>query len=226
MKKYFVAKKAVRFIVVLLIFTVLLNGFMSDKYKRVYANNNIEVENLEQFLDSFSIIPQEVKEEYYGDFRLLSIPLSEDLQVYTFEMSKKYDMDYFYIMSVFLTESEFESGAKSKNQIGGGSSIGIGQLNENYIKWFSELTSIKDFDIYDDKDNIEGSIAVLKFYNDYWRNNIEEISEEELWYFSTNSYNLGIEGFKEYMRNTGKITRNYDRKVLKNKIKLEINGGM
>jgi hypothetical protein len=226
MKKYFVIKKIVRFIVVLLIFTVLINGFISDKYKNVYAESNVEVgvENLEQFIQDFSVIPQAVKDEYYGDFVLLDIPLSEELQNYIFETSKKYDIDYMLIMSIFATESEFKSYNKSKNQVGGGSSIGIGQLNENYIKWFGELTSIENFDIYNDRNNIEGSIAVLKFYNDYWRNNAEGISEEELWFFTLNSYNMGIDGFKKYMKNTGKINREYDRKVLENKIKLEQGG--
>jgi hypothetical protein len=229
MKKYFVAKKVVRFIVVLLMCIVLINNFISEQYKNVNAesnNENVEVENLEQFVDNFSIISEQVKEEYYGDFVLFNIPLSEELQFYTFEMSKKYDTDYMLVMSVFATESEFKSNTKSKNQVGGKSSVGIGQLNENYIEWFGELTGIKNFDIYDNRHNIEGSIAVLKFYNDYWKNNVEGISEEDLWYYALNSYNLGIEGFKKYVRNTGKISRSYDKKVLKNKIKLEMDGGI
>jgi membrane-bound lytic murein transglycosylase MltF len=194
---------------------------------------NVEVESLEQFMKEFSVIPDELR-EYMGkveeveidDFVLLDIHLSEELQNYTNEICKKYEMDYMFVLSVFATESEFKSGAKCKNQVGKGYSVGIGQLNQNYIKWFSELTGIENFDIYNDKHNIEGSVAVLKFYRDYWKNNVEGISEEDLWFFTLNSYNMGINGYKSYVRNTGEISRHYDRKVLKNKTKLEVDGGM
>jgi 3D (Asp-Asp-Asp) domain-containing protein len=60
MKKYFVVKKVVRFIVVLLISTILINSFISEEYKNVNAENNteVDVENLEQFIEGFSIIPE------------------------------------------------------------------------------------------------------------------------------------------------------------------------
>lgn len=223
MKKYSVARKAVRFAVVLLICTILVNGFNQNKYKINAEENGVELENLEQFIKDFSVIPQGVKEEYYKNIILPNIPLSEDLQIFTYEICKKYRMDYIFVLSVFATESEFRSEVKSKNQIDGGYSVGIGQLNQNYIKWFSKLTNIENFDIYDNKHNIEGSIAVLKFYRDYWIN--QGITDEDnLWYYTLGAYNMGIEGYKKYVKNTGEVSRHYDRKVLKNKIKLEQGG--
>jgi hypothetical protein len=227
MKKY-----VTKFIVSLLVCLIFISSFINKEYKLYAEDNSIEIETLEQFIEKFSIIPQEVRdyvdeeEVKEDDFILLDIDLSEELQIYTYEMCKKYEMDFIFVLSVFATESEFKSYDKSKNQIGGGYSIGIGQLNENYIDWFEELTRIEDFDIYNDKHNIEGSIAVLKFYRDYWKNNVEGMSEEELWYFTLNSYNMGINGYKSYLKNTGEMSRSYDRKVLKNKIKLEQDGGL
>jgi hypothetical protein len=223
MKKRYTVKNPIRFIVVLLICTVLINGFISNIYKSVYADSGVEVENLEQFIQKFSVIPEEVKEYMDSDFILLNIDLSEDLQRFTYDICKKYDIDYITVLSVFATESEFKSYDKSKNQVGGGYSIGIGQLNQNYIKWFGELTAIENFDIYDNKHNIEGSIAVLKFYQDYWIS--EGITDEDgLWYLTLNSYNMGIEGYKGYLKSSDSMSRHYDRKVLKNKIKLEQGG--
>jgi hypothetical protein len=219
MKKY-----VNRFVVSLLICTILINGFNDKEYNLMAEENNVEIENLEQFIDSFSIIPEEVKEFMESDFTLLNIDLSEELQRFTYDTCEKYDMDYMYVLSVMATESEFKSKAKSKNQVGGGHSISYMQLNNQYIEWYIELTGIKDFNIWNEKHNIEGGIAVLKFYRDYWKNNVEDISEEELWYFALNSYNMGINGFKSYVRDTGEISRHYDRKVMKNKIKLEQGG--
>lgn len=221
MKKY-----VTRFVVSLLICMIFINGFINNGYKLLAEENNVDIENWEQFIKNFSVIPKELKEQMNDDFTLLNIPLAKDLQRFTYDTCKKYEMDYIFVLSVFATESEFKSGVKSKNQVGGGYSVGIGQLNQNYIKWFEELTGIEDFDIYNDKHNIEGSITVLKFYRDYWKNNVEGMSEEELWYFTLNSYNMGINGFKKYIRNTGNISRSYDRKVMKNKIKLEQDGGL
>lgn len=226
MKKY-VVKNPVRFVIILLVCLFLFNGVISKEYKNVYTDDNEQLENLKRFIKEFSVIPKELREQIKEEeeFILLDIPLSEDLQKFCFETCKEYNMDYIFVLSVFATESEFKSYAKCKNQVGNGYSVGIGQLNENYTKWFSELTGIENFDVYNDKHNIEGSIAVLKFYRDYWKNNVDEISEEELWYFTLNSYNMGINGYKSYIRNTGETSRHYDRKVLKNKIKLE-NGGI
>jgi hypothetical protein len=223
MKKYFVAKKVVRFIVVLLIFTVLLNGFISNRYKNIYADSGVEVEKLEQFLDNFSIIPEEIKEEYYGDFRLLSIPLNEELQTYIFETSKKYDESYMFVMAIMYTESSFNTKAKYKNQTDNYYSIGLMQLNERYIKEFKVLTGIEDFDIYNLKMNIEGGIAKISALREQW---IERgvTSDEDLFLAITNSYNKGFGAYKSDVSNRGFFSRDYDRKVIRNKIKLEQGG--
>jgi hypothetical protein len=225
MKKYVVI-----FIVSLLVCIIFVNSFINKEYKLLAEDNSVEIEKLEQFIKEFSVVPQEVREyvnneEVEEEFVLLDIPLSKELQIYTYETCKKYEMDYIFVLSVFATESEFKSYDKSKNQVGGGYSIGIGQLNENYIKWFGELTKIEKFDIYNDKHNIEGSVAVLKFYRDYWIN--QGITDEDsLWFYTLGAYNMGIDGYKKYIRSTGEVSRHYDRKVMKNKIKLEQDGGL
>jgi hypothetical protein len=220
MKKY-----VVKFVVSLMVCTIFINGFINEEYKLLAEGNNVEIKILEEFIKEFSILPQEIKEQMNDDFTLLNIPLAEDLQRFTYDTCKKYEMDYIFVLSVFATESEFKSGVKSKNQVGGGYSVGIGQLNQNYIKWFGELTKIEKFDIYNDKHNIEGSVAVLKFYRDYWIN--QGITDEDsLWYYTLGAYNMGIDGYKKYIKNTGEVSRHYDRKVMKNKIKLEQDGGL
>ena len=225
MKKYFVAKKVVRFVVVLLVCTVLINGFNKITYKLMAEeNNNVEIENLEQFIDNFSIIPEEVKEAYYEDFVLLDIPLSEELQLYTFEMSKKYGENYIFIVSIMKTESDFNKKAICRNEADNYYSIGLMQLNQRYEDEFIQLTEKKDFNIYDSKDNILGGIAKIHNLKEQWSK--YDISDEDMFLAITNSYNKGFGAYKSEVLSRGFFSRKYDRKVLKNKIKLEQDGGM
>jgi hypothetical protein len=222
MKKY-----VVRFTVALLICIFLFNFLIDKEYKNIYANDNgnIEIKTLEQFIKEFSVIPEEIKEAYYEDFQLYDIPLSQELQEYTFEICKKYKIDYVFVLSVMQTESEFKSYDKCKNQVGGGYSVGLLQINDQYIDWYKELINVEDYDIYDDKQNIETGVAILRCYKNYWIK--QEITDEDtLWCYVLNSYNMGIEGYKNYIKNTSEISRDYDKKTLKNKIKLEIDGGI
>jgi hypothetical protein len=140
-------------------------------------------------------------------------------------MCKKYKIDYVLVLSVMQTESEFSSHDKCKNQVGGGFSVGLLQINDQYIDWYKELINVDEYDIYDDKQNIETGIAILRCYKNYWIN--QGITDEDtLWYYVLNCYNMGIEGYKKCIKNTGKLSREYDRKVMKNKINLEMNGGI
>jgi hypothetical protein len=223
MRTYFKSKKAVRFIITLLICTVLINGFIGNKYKNVYAEGNTQIENLEQFIEGFSVIPESVKEEYYEGFEILDIPLSEELQFYTFEMCKKYDESYMFVMAIMYTESNFKVNDKYQNETDTYFSKGLMQLNERYIGEFSELTGIKDFDIDNPLHNIEGGIAKIHNLRKLW---IEcgVTSDEDLFLAITNSYNKGFGAYKSEVSSRGFFSRDYDRKVIKNKIKLEQGG--
>ncbi|MDD4779125.1 MAG: transglycosylase SLT domain-containing protein [Tissierellia bacterium] len=230
MKKYFVAKKVVRFIVALLVCTILINGFNKITNKLIAEENNTEIENLKHFIDNFSVLPNGFnlnngEDIYEEEFILYNIPLSEELQKYCYEIAKEHNLGYTLILGLIWTESEFKSEAKCKNQGSSGYSVGLCQINNQYIKWYKELLNVKDYDIHDDKQNIKTGIVVLRVYKDYW---ISQgiTSEEDLWCYTLGSYNRGIEGYKKYIKNTGKINTDYDKKVLKNKIKLEEDGGM
>jgi 3D (Asp-Asp-Asp) domain-containing protein len=54
-------KYIARFTIVLLVCLIFLNNPINKEYKLMAEVNNVEVENLEQFIDNFSIIPEEVK---------------------------------------------------------------------------------------------------------------------------------------------------------------------
>ena len=151
------------------------------------------------------------------------IPLSYELQNYIKETCEKYDVDVKLVLGIMKTESTFNHNVSSKNNSGGGSSCGIMQLNtarKSYIKWYGELTGIGDsFDYRNIYHNIEAGIAVYKYYRNYWE--VKGYKGTELNIRALNSYNMGIANFERYIRNTGSISRSYDKKVYKNMEGLE-----
>lgn len=168
---------------------------------------NEEKSNINNIIYS---VTEEIPNTYYD------IPLTDELQDYIREKCEQYDVNMENILAIIKTESDFEHDVKSKNQIGGNYSVGIMQLNANYIGWFGELTELnEEFDINNIYHNIEGGIAVWKFYKNYWEK--QGLSGDKLLIYSQNSYNMGIEGFKKYIKNTGSISRSYDRKVNRHK---------
>jgi soluble lytic murein transglycosylase-like protein len=206
----------------LIIAILFLTGFTNKNYKNV--NNGVITKEQQEFIKEWNGIPNELREwlnEYEEEFQYLDIPLSKELQIYTFQMSKKYEMDYLLILSIMQTESNFKTDAKSVNNTDNYSSLGLMQLNQRYENEFIELTGKQNFNIYNSYDNILGGIAKLK--------NIRErlikegfTSEDELWYGLLNIYNLGYTKYKNQVINRGMIfTRGYDQKVLENKLKLE-----
>jgi soluble lytic murein transglycosylase-like protein len=214
-------------ILIIILIGVLLftnaNSLNKDEYK-IKTNTYILSEEQELFIKEWNGIPGELrvwmKDYEEEEFKLLDIPLSAELQEYIYKMSKKYDMDYLFVLSVMMTESSFRVNVKNENIGSHGYSISLMQLNNQYIKWYKELTDDSQFDIWDAKDNIHAGILVLKYYRDYWIN--KGIDNEELLFnFVLNSYNMGITGFNNYIASTGNISRNYDEKVLENKIYLE-----
>ncbi len=141
------------------------------------------------------------------------VPLSHELQDYVREICEEYDVDMEIILGIMKTESDFRHNVSSKNNVGGGRSIGIAQLNENYVEWYGDLTGMgNDFDIDNVHHNILGGVLVYKSYRDYWER--QGYEGDELIIHSLNSYNMGIQGFKNYKRKHNIISRNYDKKVL------------
>ncbi len=141
-----------------------------------------------------------------------NIPLSYNIQDHIRETCERYDVDTGDVVSIMKIESGFEHNTKTKNNISGGYSIGIMQLNNNYASWYREITGIDNFDINNIYHNIEGGISVYSNYRGYWKE--RGFVGCELTIRGLNSYNMGIAGFEDYVKKTGSISRSYDRRVL------------
>lgn len=66
MKKYFVGKKVIGFVVALLICTIFISSFNNIIYKFSAEETNVEIEIMEQFIKEFSVIPKEIREFRYN----------------------------------------------------------------------------------------------------------------------------------------------------------------
>ena len=148
-----------------------------------------------------------------SDNTYYDVPLSHELQDYIREVCKEYDVDMEVMLGIMKTESDFRHNIKSKNNIGGNYSVGICQLNNNYTDWVGKLTGLNDeFDINNIHHNILGGVLVYQFYRDYWEK--QGYSGKELNIHILNSYNMGIQGFKNYKKKYSVTSRSYDKKVL------------
>lgn len=199
-----------------LIFLLNVNG---DNYK-----TKIENEEEIKYVNEWSVISKEIKErmneDWEDEFKPLNISLSVELQEHTWNMCKKYNEDFIFVMSIMKSESDFDTIAKCRNQTDSYYSRGLLQLNERYINEFKELTNNKEFNINNVYDNIEGGIAKIHSLRKEWGK--YEISDEEMFLAITNSYNKGFGLYKSEVASRGEFfTRRYDQKVLENKIKLE-----
>lgn len=183
-----------------------------------FSSINVNIISEEESLG----IEEKSEAQYLGQVDTLAtntyydIPLSHELQDYVREVCEEYDVDMEVMLAIMKTESDFRQDVKSKNNIGGNYSVGICQLNNNYTGWFGELTGLGDeFNINNIHHNILGGVLVYKFYKDYWER--QGYEGDELIIHSLNSYNMGIQGFKNYKRKHNIISRSYDKKVLKYK---------
>jgi hypothetical protein len=131
-------------------------------------------------------------------------------------------------LSVFHKESRFEILAVNKNK-NLSYDNGLVQLNNQFEKFYIQM-AIKycEFDVnipfnkFNPDHSIRAGIGGLVYYRDYWRE--RGVSEEDLAPMILNSYNMGITGFDKYIRNTGTISRSYDRDIYKRKEMLEQTG--
>ena len=201
----------IRFLIIgLVAYTVLVSqitlALVKPKAEVIYITEYIEVEILVGEDDSLW---------------LRNVPLSEELQKFTFELCEEHGLSYDMVLAVIQHESKFNPKAVGKNN-NGSEDRGLMQLNSSFHQWHSELLGIprNQFDPFNERQNLEVGIKILAHYRDYWyERGVDD--QERLFKYTLNSYNAGISAY----RNMGLISRSYDRKILHYKTQLEMNGG-
>lgn len=139
--------------------------------------------------------------------RIYDIPLSEELQAFTFNLCEEYGVDYEMVLAIMDKESDYTASAISKS-----SDYGIMQINKINHKWLTEELEVTDF--LDPEQNIRCGIYMLadlmKKYDDPHR--------------VLMAYNMGERGAREYVAK-GNTSSAYSRYIMQLRDKLLQEGG-
>lgn len=211
--------KRIKFLYILSLVLLLVNVFQFIEINKLPKTKEVEI---------ITVVTEEVPIIMYVKAQENAwerdIPLDKDIQKFAWELSEENDIAYDMILAVMYAESRFDESA-TNNNTNGTTDKGLMQLNSGYHEWQAELAGIdyNEFDPYNPYHNITAGIAVLVYYRDYW---VAQgiTSQEELFKYTLNSYNMGIGGFRTYARTTGSISRSYNRNILDYKIQLETEG--
>ncbi|NCC67562.1 MAG: hypothetical protein EOM14_05120 [Clostridia bacterium] len=139
--------------------------------------------------------------------RIYGIPLTEELQTFTFYLCEDYGADYEMALALMDRESNYTASAISKTN-----DYGIMQINKINHKWLTEELGITDF--LDPEQNIRCGVYMLaelaKKYDDPHR--------------VLMAYNMGEKGAREYTAK-GNTSSAYSRFIMEQRDKLLQEGG-
>lgn len=178
--------------------------------------DNTEIDCAEVLSEEVIIIPEVVQIPNYN------IKLDKGLQIFIWQQCQKNNFEYEYILALIYQEGRFNNNNKSYNK-NGTNDMGLCQINSGKtLFWLASLANIEK----PDRSNPEHSILMcmerLKYSREYWIK--KGVSEDKLFYYITNSYNMGEGGYKRYINNTSKLSREYDKNITKYKNNLIIKG--
>lgn len=125
------------------------------------------------------------------------IPLSDELQSYTYETATEYGVNYDLMLAIMQTESQFNN-VISDN----GEDIGLCQINSINAEWLYQDYGINN--LMDEKQNIESCAIILSKLQGQFESENHVVM----------AYNLGASKAEKYIQ-SGKITK-YTEKVYEN----------
>lgn len=136
---------------------------------------------------------------------LPGIPLSRELQAFTYELCQKLDVPYTLVLGVMEVESHFRTDALREGETA--DMVGIMQINSRYLPSHYQKYGVED--AYDPKDNI--TIGVNMLAESIRRNGVT---------YALMEYNMGIVNMRK-KRDSGVVSTSYTRKVLEARKKYE-----
>jgi hypothetical protein len=139
-----------------------------------------------------------------AEFNLYDIPLSDELQRYTFDKCLERGLNYEMVLAVMFKESTFRENAVSRTN-----DYGIMQINRMNHKWLSESLGITDF--LDPKQSIDAGTFYLKGIADNGFDDMHQIlmaynlggrGAKDLWHqgITTTAYSRGVIDYMESLR--------------------------
>jgi soluble lytic murein transglycosylase-like protein len=156
-------------------------------------------------------IPQQNSME--NVIKYYEVPLSQEIQDYIFKLCEQYELSVSLVIALIDLESEgtFDNNLICENT-NGSKDIGIMQLNSKNFVYFGELINEPNFDAKNIYHNLQAGIKYLSILKEDLK---DKYSDEELRIRYLNSYNMGVNGYKRFVKKTGKINRAYSDRILK-----------
>ena len=128
------------------------------------------------------------------------MPLSADLQEYTYKMSLKYDVPYRVVLGLMGVESGWQANIGEKTS-GNATYVGLGMLRDIY---YADRYAAQGIDIYTPEGNIEAICDTIRAKLDAFNGNIA---------YALMAYNLGNGGAKSKIA-AGIHETGYTKKVM------------
>jgi len=142
-----------------------------------------------------------------------------------YELCLKNNLSYEFVLSVFHYESKFDPNARNKNT-DISEDQGFAQINSYYTDTYKGyaiqycgLSPNVQFDPFNSDHGIRAGIGTLTYLKNYWVQE-EGVGNESLMNLVVGSYNLGLQGMKQYIKKTGITEREYSRQIQIRKDKL------
>ncbi len=184
----------------------------SDVYDLVENDEYVEeVKTEDTFEDEVeNVVEEECKYEepiYCKNFYYIpDIPLSEDLQRFTYEMCEEFEIDYSLVLAIMYHESKFDPYAISYCSNGTYDS-GIMQINSCNLEQLEDQFGITD--LQNPYENIKAGVSIISGH-------VKRFGEND----GLMAYNMGIGGYKNAV-NSGIYSTSYSREILQKKMEYE-----
>lgn len=140
----------------------------------------------------------ELQEQPEAAWYLPDLPLSRELQAFTYELCQELDVPYTLVLGVMEVESYFHTDALREGATA--DMVGIMQINSRYLPSHYQKYGVDD--AYEPKDNI--TIGVNMLADSIRRNGVT---------YALMEYNMGIVNMRK-KRDSGVVSTSYTRKVL------------
>jgi soluble lytic murein transglycosylase-like protein len=151
-------------------------------------------------------VSAQVKIENVVDKRpnVKGVPLSDDVLDYMYEMSIKYDVAYSLLLSLADVESSFNPKAVSSANC-----VGLLQLRPSTAKRIAKDLGVKKYNLKNPKDSILFGTYYIDYLRDQWLS--KGYSEEDAYVLTIISYNRGIAGANEWVKEHGFKNKYYEK---------------
>jgi len=187
-----------------------------------------EFKEADKIIDVGTAIPTVSRESAYrvdgsalvapAGFRYYNINLSNELQVYAYNMATRYGVPYELFLAMMYVESGFQP-----HKISSTNDYGMCQINISNHSYLTRQLGVTNF--LDPYQNIQAGAFFLARYFKSWGATVSDQATLEL--HALNSYNRGDGSYKKYLAQGNTATSwYYGNKVVDARNRLVANGGL